>query len=238
MNGRSARRSARRRCARRESTRPVSATRSPSGTSHAEQVIQTETLGTNSGALMVRFVAAAGGASGVHQRTGHERRLARRRRRRRRRLRLPAGARPRRRPRAPDGHGPVLRRHVPVRVELVRQHRAAVRHQRPVPPDAPVHRRRCRTPTCCASAGTTAACTSPTRCSRRGTTTPTSANHATPTTGSGCSRSDRPATSNRSTPTAAPWVSFANVEKQTTTGPAGPHMMLFDPSVPLEPGEH
>ena len=34
------------------------------------------------------------------------------------------------------------------------------------------------------------------------------------------------------------WVSFANVEKQTTTGPAGPHMMLFDPSVPLEPGEH
>ena len=35
-----------------------------------------------------------------------------------------------------------------------------------------------------------------------------------------------------------PWVSFANVRKKTTTGPAGPHMMLFDPSVPLEPGEH
>ena len=34
------------------------------------------------------------------------------------------------------------------------------------------------------------------------------------------------------------WVSFANVEKQTTTGPAGPHMMLFDPNVPLEAGEH
>jgi selenium-binding protein 1 len=34
------------------------------------------------------------------------------------------------------------------------------------------------------------------------------------------------------------WVSFTNVEKKTTTGPAGPHMMLFDPSVPLEPGEH
>jgi selenium-binding protein 1 len=34
------------------------------------------------------------------------------------------------------------------------------------------------------------------------------------------------------------WVSFTNVEKKTTTGPAGPHMMLFDPSIPLEPGEH
>jgi selenium-binding protein 1 len=34
------------------------------------------------------------------------------------------------------------------------------------------------------------------------------------------------------------WVDFTNVRKQTTTGPAGPHMMLFDPSVPLEPGEH
>ena len=34
------------------------------------------------------------------------------------------------------------------------------------------------------------------------------------------------------------WVSFDNVEKQTTTGPAGPHMMLFDPSIPLEDGEH
>jgi selenium-binding protein 1 len=35
-----------------------------------------------------------------------------------------------------------------------------------------------------------------------------------------------------------PWVSFANVEKKTTTGPAGPHMMLFDPSIPPAPGEH
>ena len=35
-----------------------------------------------------------------------------------------------------------------------------------------------------------------------------------------------------------PWVSFENVRKQTTTGPAGPHMMLFDPSIRLEPGEH
>jgi selenium-binding protein 1 len=34
------------------------------------------------------------------------------------------------------------------------------------------------------------------------------------------------------------WVSFTDVRKKTTTGPAGPHMMLFDPSVPLEPGEH
>jgi selenium-binding protein 1 len=34
------------------------------------------------------------------------------------------------------------------------------------------------------------------------------------------------------------WVSFTNVEKKTTTGPAGPHMMLFDPSIRLAPGEH
>jgi methanethiol oxidase len=39
-------------------------------------------------------------------------------------------------------------------------------------------------------------------------------------------------------PDGSPWVSFDNVDKQTTTGPAGPHMMLFDPSVALEPGEH
>jgi selenium-binding protein 1 len=40
------------------------------------------------------------------------------------------------------------------------------------------------------------------------------------------------------TPDGSAWVSFENVRKQTTTGPAGPHMMLFDPSVRLEPGEH
>jgi selenium-binding protein 1 len=34
------------------------------------------------------------------------------------------------------------------------------------------------------------------------------------------------------------WVSFENVRKKTTTGPAGPHMMLFDPSIALVPGEH
>jgi selenium-binding protein 1 len=34
------------------------------------------------------------------------------------------------------------------------------------------------------------------------------------------------------------WVSFENVRKKATTGPAGPHMMLFDPSVRLAPGEH
>jgi selenium-binding protein 1 len=34
------------------------------------------------------------------------------------------------------------------------------------------------------------------------------------------------------------WVSFASVQKQTTTGPAGPHMMLFDPGIRLRPGEH
>jgi selenium-binding protein 1 len=39
-------------------------------------------------------------------------------------------------------------------------------------------------------------------------------------------------------PDGSAWVSFANVEKQTTTGPAGPHMMVFDPSIALEPGEH
>jgi len=41
-----------------------------------------------------------------------------------------------------------------------------------------------------------------------------------------------------STPGGVAWVSFESVEKKTTTGPAGPHMMLFDPSVRLEPGEH
>ena len=34
------------------------------------------------------------------------------------------------------------------------------------------------------------------------------------------------------------WVSFENVQKKITTGPAGPHMMLFDPTIPLAPGEH
>jgi selenium-binding protein 1 len=36
----------------------------------------------------------------------------------------------------------------------------------------------------------------------------------------------------------AAWVDFTDVAKQTTTGAAGPHMMLFDPSVPLDEGEH
>jgi selenium-binding protein 1 len=40
------------------------------------------------------------------------------------------------------------------------------------------------------------------------------------------------------TPEGRPWVSFANVRKKTTSGSAGPHMMLFDPSVPRGPGEH
>ncbi|MGH3070666.1 MAG: selenium-binding protein SBP56-related protein [Gaiellaceae bacterium] len=40
------------------------------------------------------------------------------------------------------------------------------------------------------------------------------------------------------TPDGSSWVSFESVQKKTTTGPAGPHMMLFDPSVQLEPGEH
>ncbi len=41
-----------------------------------------------------------------------------------------------------------------------------------------------------------------------------------------------------SRPNGRAWVSFTNVKKKTTTGPAGPHMMLFDPSIPLVPGEH
>jgi selenium-binding protein 1 len=41
-----------------------------------------------------------------------------------------------------------------------------------------------------------------------------------------------------SRPNGRAWVSFTSVKKKTTTGPAGPHMMLFDPSIPLVPGEH
>lgn len=40
------------------------------------------------------------------------------------------------------------------------------------------------------------------------------------------------------TPDGTAWVSFENVRKKRTRGPAGPHMMLFDPSVRLLPGEH
>ena len=39
-------------------------------------------------------------------------------------------------------------------------------------------------------------------------------------------------------PGGAAWVSFTNVKKKTTTGPAGPHLMLFDPSIRSVPGEH
>jgi selenium-binding protein 1 len=41
-----------------------------------------------------------------------------------------------------------------------------------------------------------------------------------------------------SRPGGQPWVSFENVRKKNTTGPAGPHMMLFDPSIAMVPGEH
>jgi hypothetical protein len=34
------------------------------------------------------------------------------------------------------------------------------------------------------------------------------------------------------------WVSFDEVQKKTSVGPAGPHMMLFDPSIEQAPGEH
>jgi methanethiol oxidase len=40
------------------------------------------------------------------------------------------------------------------------------------------------------------------------------------------------------TPDGGSWVSFENVQRKNTAGPAGPHMMLFDPSVRLLPGEH
>ena len=39
-------------------------------------------------------------------------------------------------------------------------------------------------------------------------------------------------------PDGSAWVSFTNVQKKRTTGPAGPHMMLFDPGIRLAPGEH
>lgn len=39
-------------------------------------------------------------------------------------------------------------------------------------------------------------------------------------------------------PDGSAWVSFTHVQKKVTAGPAGPHMMLFDPGVRLEPGEH
>ena len=41
-----------------------------------------------------------------------------------------------------------------------------------------------------------------------------------------------------SQPGGKPWVSFDDVQKKTTRGPAGPHLILFDPSIPLAAGEH
>lgn len=34
------------------------------------------------------------------------------------------------------------------------------------------------------------------------------------------------------------WVDFSSVHKQHGVGPAGPHMILFDPGVPIAPGHH
>ena len=34
------------------------------------------------------------------------------------------------------------------------------------------------------------------------------------------------------------WVDFTNVRKRNTSGPAGPHMMFFDPGIKLAHGEH
>lgn len=39
-------------------------------------------------------------------------------------------------------------------------------------------------------------------------------------------------------PDGTAWVKFTQVQKKYTVGPAGPHMMFFDPSVRLQPGEH
>lgn len=40
------------------------------------------------------------------------------------------------------------------------------------------------------------------------------------------------------TPDGSVWVDFTDVQKKHTTGPAGPHMILFDPGVAVEPGHH
>ncbi|MDP8961134.1 MAG: selenium-binding family protein [Actinomycetota bacterium] len=34
------------------------------------------------------------------------------------------------------------------------------------------------------------------------------------------------------------WVDFTSVRKKHGVGPAGPHMILFDPGVPIRPGHH
>ena len=39
-------------------------------------------------------------------------------------------------------------------------------------------------------------------------------------------------------PDGGAWVSFTDVQKENTAGPAGPHMMLFDPTVRLKHGSH
>ena len=39
-------------------------------------------------------------------------------------------------------------------------------------------------------------------------------------------------------PAGSPGSASPTSRRRRTTGPAGPHMMLFDPSIPLEPGEH
>ena len=97
-----------------------------------QQVIQTADLGAHSGALMVHFVRSTGvrrafintpGTNAIWLADDDDRR---------RRLRLPAGARPRRRARTPCRRAAVPRRQVHVREQLVRQHGATVRHQRPV----------------------------------------------------------------------------------------------------------
>lgn len=40
------------------------------------------------------------------------------------------------------------------------------------------------------------------------------------------------------TPDGSAWVDFSNVRMKYSRGPAGPHQMFFDPSVPLEFGHH
>ena len=180
----------------------------------------------------------AGGAAGVHQRAGHERRVARRRRRRRRRVRVPAGARPRRRHRASRWTWSCR---TTARTSTCRTGSAtpcsgstsATRSTRRSAPPS-----RCRTPTCCASAADNSRLYVTNSLLTPWDNDPDFGDPRNSDYGIWLFDVD---TSGDLTPLNADgsaWVSFTNVEKQTTTGPAGPHMMLFDPSIPLESGEH
>ena len=238
-HARSARRSGRRRCALPASTRRASATRSRSGTSQSEAVIQTADLGANSGALD-GAVPADRTERGGRSSTPRER--------------APSGW-----PSDDDGDGEFAFEQVlgaddglELPIDLLLSYDGAsmfvsnwfgntVQQFDISDPFHPVLRStvdvphpnmlrlspRRRSPVRLQLAAHPVGQRSRLRRSR-----------GTATTGSGCSTSGRPATSRRSTADGSAWVSFANVEKQTTTGPAGPHMMLFDPTVAMAEGEH